>query len=87
MKLSPSLSNQNSTGVPCLGRDCYEEVWVGLFAPPACQILITAPKDQEGLTVMSTSGEQWLTLWPVPGEILPLGSSNTEPFRVCLLPC
>ena len=28
---------------------------------------------------MSTSGEQWLTLWLVPGEILPLGSSNTEP--------
>ena len=29
---------------------------------------------------MSTLGEQWLTLWPVPGEILPLGSSNTEPL-------
>ena len=30
--------------------------------------------------VMSTLGGQWPTLWPVPGEILPLGSNHTEPF-------
>ena len=86
MKLSPSFSNQNSTGVPCLGRDCCKEVWVGLFAPPAYLLLTTVPKDQEGPLWCLPQVGNGRTLWLVPGEILPLGNNRTEPFQVCLLP-